>query len=190
MNQNTDLRSRDRADGAHRGKEAGGRLRKRGLFLAVDILLIAAIVVSVLLTVSLLTPFSLFGASKGESRTVSYTLELAGISSAAVGALHEGDTVVDFETGACIGRITAIEKREYTAYGEAYVFDSALETNVITNIKYPETFCTVVLTVVADATYTQGVGYSVEQSRIAVGRAYTLVLPAYTGQGQCVSFVK
>ena len=161
---------------------------RRWLFLLIDVLLLAAIVAAVLFLVSLLTPFSLFDNGADETRTVTYTVELAGVRRDAVSALRVGDVVTDKETGAVIGTVTAINARAYSVYTDvpSEVKDPVLDSYVVTKTEYPEDFNTVEVTISVEADYTAGIGYSVGDCRIAVGRAYELYFPAYAGQATCI----
>ncbi|MBQ8356371.1 MAG: DUF4330 family protein [Clostridia bacterium] len=161
---------------------------RRWLFLVVDILLLAAIVAAVLFLVSLLTPFSLFDSDREEVRRVTYTVELAGVERDSLGALKVGDAVVDSETGATIGVVTAVNSRAYEVYTDVPVEDEDLNSYVVTKATYPEEFNTVTVTLSVDADYEAGVGYTVDDCRIAVGRTYELNFPGYAGSGVCVAF--
>ena len=52
---------------------------------------------------------------------------------------------------------------------------------------YPDELKTVSVVIVTDAVYESGVGYAVEDCRIAVGRTYQLRFPGFVGSGVCVS---
>lgn len=170
---------------AHRPAKEHNR---RWLFLLVDVLFLGAIVAAVIFLVSLLTPFSLFDKGADETRVVTYTVELVGVRREAVSALRVGDTVTDKETGAVIGTVTAINARAYSVYTDvpSEVKDPVLDSYVVTKTEYPEDFNTVEITVAVEADYVAGVGYSVEDCRIAVGRSYELYFPAYAGQATCI----
>ncbi len=192
MNRNTDYPKREKAtagvsSGYAERKQAG---KHRWLFLLVDVVLILAIVGAVFFIVSLLTPFSFSKKEKAELRAVSYTVELAGVSSATLNALNVGDTVIDAETGALIGTVTAVDVRPYETFGQLYEKDTVVGSNVVTRITYPDTMATVTVTIVTNASYVANRGYSADNCRIAVGKTFTLCFPEYTGTGVCVSLVK
>lgn len=179
---------RRRAARGHNGHDGGGH--RRWLFLLVDVLLLAAIVASVIFLVVLLSPVEVFGDTDEEVRELTYTVELAGVEQATVEALQPGDTVIDKETGAVIGTIFAIEPpRPYTAYTDqaSATKDPVLDKHTVVKVTYPDDLSTVVLTVTVSAEYLQGVGYTVDGCRVAVGREYELCFPAYTCKGVCVA---
>lgn len=178
------------------GEEKVGRVRERAprehnrrwLFLVVDIVLLAAIIAAVIFLVTLLTPLSLGDPDADETRSITYTVELAGVYRDSVSALRVGDTVTDKETGAVIGTVTAINARAYTPYTDVPTEekDPVLDSYVVTKAEYPEEFNTVEITIATEADYTVGVGYAVEGCRIAVGRCYELYFPGYTGNVTCI----
>lgn len=190
--------NRDKPDIAaeESGEKKIGRVRERSprehnrrwLFLVVDIVLLATIVAAVIFLVSLLTPFSNGGSDADETRNITYTVELAGVYRDSVSVLRTGDIVTDKETGAVIGRITAIDARAYTPYTDIPTEekDPVLDSYVVTKAEYPEEFNTVEITISVAADYTAGVGYTVNGCRIAVGRCYELCFPSYTGNVTCI----
>lgn len=193
MNQNVDLPKMEPGDPGRRdrrtknGKKDG---KRRWLFLVVDVILILAILFAVFFIASLLTPFSLSRSKRAEIRNVTYTVEMTGVNSATLTALHVGDRVIDSETGSFIGTVTAVDIRAYEAFGNLFEYDAALGSNVVTRIEYPDTLKTVTVTISAETEYTAGIGYMADQCRIAVGRTYTLSFPEYAGDGVCISFEK
>ncbi|MBQ8716944.1 MAG: DUF4330 family protein [Clostridia bacterium] len=190
--QKNDVPKQDKEERAHRFEAAssgkGKDSSRRWLFLVVDVLLLAAIVAAIVFMVSLLTPFSLFDSEGTEVRNVTYTVELSGVDRDSLSALKVGDAVTDKDTGAVIGVVTAVSSRAYEAYTDVPVKDEALNSYVVTKVTYPEQFNTVTVTIAVTADYRSGVGYSVEDCRIAVGRTYDLHFPAYAASAVCVEF--
>lgn len=177
------------------GRRSSGERDPRGggsrwVFVLIDILLLAAIVAAVLFVVSLITPFSFGKSGDTEKRTITYTVELARVDSAAVDAFHIGDRVTDAQTGATLGTVTAVDVgvcEEYRTDAVATTQDATLGTYVMPKVTYTDSYKTVVLTVTVTADYEAGVGYTADGCRIAVERAYDLHLPAYAGQGVCLA---
>ena len=167
-------------------KGTGKDSSRRWLFLVVDVLLLAVIVAAIVFIVSLLTPFSLFESEDTEMRQITYTVEIAGVDRDSLSALKVGDPVTDKETGAVIGVVSAVSSRAYEEYTDVLTEDKALNSYVVTKVTYPEEFNTVTVTLAVAANYRAGVGYSVEDCRIAVGRTYDLYFPAYAASGVCV----
>lgn len=194
--QKNDAPKQDKEERPHRfeaasfAKGTGKDSNKRWLFLAVDVLLLAAIVAAIVFMVSLLTPFTLFDSDGNEVRNITYTVELSGVDRDSLSALKVGDAVTDKETGAVIGVVTAVSSRAYEAYTDVPTdeIDEALNSHVVTKVTYPEEFNTVTVTLAVSADYQSGVGYFVEDCRIAVGRTYELHFPSYAANGVCVEF--
>ena len=181
MNRNTDVTK----GGKHR--DAARPNTRKGLYLAVDILLLAVITAAIFFLVVLLTPLNPFAKSDKTECTLHYTVELTNVEEDVVELLLEGDRVVDAQTGSVIGEVVLKDKREYTYYsdvaeksGDAYVAKKELVEN-----RY-----TVILTLHGNAVYEEGVGYTVERSRIAVGREYELHLPSCAVKGVCVTLME
>ena len=199
MNQDKNDTRQNAADEGARKKRlaratyAAGNTNKksrRWLFLVVDIFLLAAIVASGTFLVILLSPNSPFDGIKSEQKQLTYTLELAGLEKDAIGSFRVGDTVYDKATDSVIGKITAIDPpRAYEVYSTTdYVRNGTLDLNEVLKVTYPDTYSTVTVTVTVTADYVAGVGYTADGCRIAVGRAYELRFPAYTGDGVCIAF--
>ncbi len=169
-----------------RGKqrEASRAKTRKGVFLAVDILLLVAIIAAIFFLVVLLTPLNPFKREAKTECTLLYALELANVESDVIDLLHEGDAVIDAETGREIGEIQLKDKRDYTYYSDVAVPNG--DTYVVEKEHVKDRY-TVTLIIRADAIYEEGVGYTVDNCRVAVGREYELHFPSYAGRGVCVT---
>ena len=175
---------------AKRQDHMGGDKRdhsRKWLFWTVDVLLILIIVAAILFAVSLLTPFSLFGSDGEEERNIQYTVEFVGVDSDSIAMLKVGDTVTDAKTGSVIGTVVAINNRPYEVYTDTPVYDKTLDSWIVGTYTYPDSYATVMVTIAVTATYEQGVGYTAEDCRIAVGGSYELRFPCYTASGECIA---
>lgn len=163
---------------------------RRGLLLIADVVLLAVIFAAIFFLVSLLTPFSLFDTVQEETRTVTYTVEFKGVEKDAFASLRKGDTVIDKESGTVMGIVTDLEPRKYVVYTDVPTDekDETLDSHVVTKTEYPEEFTTVAVTITVTSDYVSGVGYTVEDCRIAAGREYELNFPGCAGKGTCVEF--
>ena len=182
------VRSGRFADERRRSPKSSER-RRRWFFLLVDILLLLVVLTAVFFLVVILTPLDLFKGSKIEERSIVYTVELAGVDRDSIEALAVGDTVTDTQTGSAIGIVTEVHSRPYEAYTDIPTteMDAGLNSYLVTKNTYPDNFKTVTVTVRATADYESGIGYTVERSRIAVGRSYDLRFSSYSGSGVCVT---
>lgn len=181
--------NRNQLDLNARGKrrEANRNKTRKGLFLAVDILLLVAIIAAIFFLVVLLTPLNPFRQDDGTECTLLYTIELSNVEADVIDLLREGDRVIDAETGREIGEIQLKDKREYTYYSDVAVQNG--DAYVVEKERVSDRY-TVTLTIRADAVYEEGVGYSVDHCRVAVGREYELHFPSYAGRGVCVTLAK
>ena len=186
---NSDAPKKERVNKNHtQGRKREGS--RRWLFLVVDVLLLAAIVTAVIFVISLLTPWSIFGGDQGEIRSLTYTVEIAGVDQEQLTALQKGDTVTDRRTGEVIGVVTAINNRDYEVYSEHPELKPGVNGEdyyEVVKEQYPGSgLQTVTVTIQVDATYQRGVGYRVGDTRIAAGRELELIFRNYTDTGVCI----
>lgn len=164
-----------------------GPRKRRGLFLLVDILLLAGIVSAVFLLVLAFTPLSLFG-DRSQPREILYTVELVGVDQSFLTAFREGDAVVDAVTGDEMGRVAQIKIREHEVYTNVPTPEIDPEFGKHTVRKETnENLRTVTVVLRVTAEYTENVGYMLKDTRIAVGREYQLRFPSYTDIGVCIA---
>ena len=173
----------------HRTRATGQAVEKkrRGLFLIMDIFLLIGIVGIIFLLILAFTPLSLFG-NNAESRQIVYTVEFAGVDQGFVSSFREGDAVVDDATGSKMGEIVQVKIREYEAYTNVPTpeIDPAFGKHVVRK-ETNEKLKTITVVLRVTAAYTQDVGYTAEECRIAVGKEYQLRFPSYTDNGVCIA---
>ncbi len=190
MNSNKQDRQRSGAETTRtraRGAAQTAEKKRRGRFLMMDVFLLIGIVGVIFLLVLAFTPLSLFG-DEAEPRLILYTVEMAGVDQSFVSTFREGDAVVDAATGSAMGEIVQIKIRDYEAYTNVPTpeIDPEFGKHVVRK-QTNETLKTVSVVIRVSAEYTQGVGYSAEKCRIAVGKEYQLRFPSYTDRGVCVA---
>ncbi len=175
--------------GTRRTEQRGAAKSRKWLFLALDILLLAAIVAAIFFLVVLLTPLNPFAKDHTETVGVLYTVEFANVDGDVFELLSaaEGKTVVDAATGKAIGEVRMVDKRAYSFYTDVAVKEG---DNYVVGKETAMDKYTVTVTLYADAEYESGVGYTVDNSRVAVGRTYELHFPSYAGTGTCVTLVR
>ena len=181
--QKPEKEERRRARPIKREQSLGKEGRRRWLFLLVDLLLLASIAAIVIFLVSLLTPWSIFDKDEAEVKSITYTVEIAGVDQASLAALQKDDTVTDSKTGAVIGTVVDFSIRPYE------VWSDTAEGESVGKVTYPEEsgLKTVTVTLSVDASYLAGVGYTVGDTRIAVDRTLDLAFRNYAATGVCVS---
>ncbi len=152
---------------------------RRGKFNIVDFFLLLIVLAIVAAVVIYLIP----GASKRLTATdetgITFTIEFRGVDSAFVTNIKNGETVYDSNKNYKLGNVKSVENYAYTelVYNE--------ETGVSEMKEIPE-LKNLVVTVTANAIYTDGEGYSINGDRIAVGRQYNISFPHFSGSAYCI----
>lgn len=192
MNDKTELQKHEATEGGRKrarkekkGRGAGTEAGRRWLFLAVDLLLVVAIVGAVIF-ISVSLGASSADDAETEVRTILYQIEIAGVDADLFG-VSGGETVVNAADGSVLGVV------EYCDDGQTYVKYSDTVSQredgkyFVDKIEYPEDIKTYVVTVRVEASYTTGIGYSAEGCRLAVGRSYQLRIADHVYTGECVA---
>ena len=160
---------------------------KKRSFNIVDIVLILMILTFAVIVVFFFAPNADFHWGSEQNVQLEYTVEISGISKEMAAKISIGDQVFDGENNYAIGSVTNTEIDDCVEYiyneasGRIEAVAYADEGDAATVRK------TMLVTITADAKYTQGSGYTVNGYRVAVNREMTLCFPGYTGEGQCVS---
>jgi hypothetical protein len=175
--------------GARRTEQRDATKSRKWLFLVLDILLLAAIVATIFFLVVLLTPLNPFAKNHAETVDVLYAVEFSNVDGDVFELLSsaEGQSVVDAATGKVIGEVRMVDKRAYSFYTDVAVKEG---DNYVVGKETSMDKYTVTVTLSARAEYEEGVGYTVDNSRVAVGRTYELHFPSYAGSGTCVTLVR
>ena len=156
--------------------------KQKGRFNLMDLLLVLIAVSIILAFVFVLDPFSLdiMGRS-GHKVTLEYTLRIENVEGVLIDKIHTRDEVVDASIKTSLGYVNAVEND--TPYTEAY-YNS--KDDQVSMTEYPDRY-DLVVTVTAEAVFTEGVGYTVNGRRVAVGAEFYLMFPDYVGSGYCIS---
>lgn len=121
-----------------------------------------------------------------EEGTVSYTIEIQGVSGEYLNKIEENDVVVDSVSKATLGTVVAVDyNTKQTVLGYVQKDDGNYE-GVLS--EYPDQY-TVFVTVTSSAKYVSGKGYLVNDRRIAVGEAMSLRFPDFAAEGYCISLI-
>jgi len=120
---------------------------------------------------------------------VTYTLELEDLDDATFAALSVGQILLDFESGATIGTVVAVDSRAYETYTANPTDDKDPELDSFLVETLTHSTHTAIVTVTLDADYEEGVGYTTDDIRIAVGRTYCIAFGEYMAQGVCVTLL-
>lgn len=156
--------------------------KKKGRFNLMDLLLVLIAVSIVLFVVFVIDPFSmnLFG-KQDHKVTLEYTLRIENVEGALIDKIQTRDEVIDAAIKTSLGYVNAVEND--TPYAEPY-YNSKEDS--VSMKEYPDRY-DLVVTVTAEAIFTDGVGYTVNGRRVAVGTQFYLMFPNYLGTGYCIS---
>lgn len=150
---------------------------KKGKFNIVDFILVIMVLAVVAAAVIYFAP-DLFNAG-AEETDITFTIEFRGVDSAFITNIKNGDAVYDSSKHYMLGSVKSVENYAYTVlvYNEETGTAEAKEVEGLKNI---------VVTVTAKAIYTDGKGYFINGERIAVGCAYNISFPEYSGTAYCI----
>lgn len=157
------------------------RVRRR--FNIIDAVLILLIALVVVVCTHLLSPIAFFGnLISGKTYTLEYTVEISGVSEEYVEMVKENDVAMDSISKKTLGKVIAVDCD--TQYSELQ-YDEQNGVGVLAT--YPDRY-NMLITISAECTYEEGVGYQVNDQRIAVGEKLSLRLPEYLCEGYCTDF--
>ena len=156
--------------------------KKKGRFNLVDLLLIVIAVSVIFFVIFVVDPFSLdlFG-QKTQEIAVEYTLKISNVEGTLIDKIGIHDEVVDTSTKISLGFVTEVEND--IPYSEPYY---NAEEDLVSMKEYPDRY-NFEVTITASAVYTEGVGYTVNGRRLAVGAQLYLMFPEFLGTGECIS---
>lgn len=156
--------------------------KKKGQFNLMDLLLIFIAVGIILFVVLVIDPFSLnLFDNQDHSVTLEYTLRIENVEGSLIDKIQTRDEVIDASVKTSLGYVNAVEND--TPHAEPY-YDSKEDS--VSMKEYPDRY-DLVVTVTAEAVFTEGVGYTVNGRRVAVGTEFYLMFPDYLGTGYCIS---
>jgi hypothetical protein len=183
--------------------------KKKGKFNFIDFLLILIAALLVVAIVYVFLPSSwIKGMFADKSVDIEYSIEIIGVDQEFIDSLDkyikENDIVIDGVSKANIGTVKAVTditpytelKYQYTGVGKVeYVDkeDKPHELDVIVPTEGKGVLSTVegkyniIVTITAKADFTEGDGYSVNGTRIAVGEKINARFPNYVCEGYCIS---
>lgn len=106
--------------------------------------------------------------------SLTYAVEFRGVDQEFIDNISKDNTVTDAVSKNPLGTVTSIDKTEaYTIFSNGKFIDSPDKFNVTVSIS-------------ATAEYEEGVGYTVNGRRIAVGEIIEMRFPKFSSVGYCV----
>lgn len=156
--------------------------KRTGGFNLIDVLLIALVLVIIASLVYVFLPSSwLRSVLADEKVDIQYTVEIQGVDESFLENIKENDVVIDSVSKGNIGTVTAID---YSTQNKRLEYNETTQSGVLAVV--PEKY-DMLITITVKAEYTEGEGYTVGGTRIAVGELMNLRFPNFTSQGYCIS---
>jgi VCBS repeat-containing protein len=112
---------------------------------------------------------------------VEYQIRFTAVDEAYAEAIAQGNMPYDADTKTGMGSVTAAV--QVTPSVTVTSVDSATNQKKLVEVLGK---VDIVVTVMVDAMYEEGVGYTVNGRALRIGNAYTLRFPNYVGNGICV----
>ena len=159
--------------------KASSKPRRRFNF--IDFLLILFVLAVVFVAVNIVSPMSVIDKLRSDTEhTIQYTVEFTGVSAEYIEKIKENDTVIDAVSKQTMGSVTAVDN--HTKY-TVLEYNEATDSGVL--VEYPDRY-NIIVTISASGTYREGVGYRVNDRRIAVGEKMALRFPDFVHEGYCI----
>ncbi len=156
--------------------------KKRGKFNLIDLLLIIIAVLVIAVIVYVFFPNSWLGnITADDTVEIQYSLEIQGVDEAFLEKINENDNVLNSVTKSNIGTVTAVD---YSTQYTELKYNEQLGEGVLSVVPDKRN---VIVTISAAANFTEGKGYTVNGTRIAVGEKIYVRFPDYVCEGHCIS---
>ncbi len=163
--------------------------KKRKKFNIIDFLLIVFVLVIIAALVYVFLPSSIIKFITADTTTaIQYAVEIIGVDEEYIDNIAEGNVVNDSVSKSPIGTVVAVDSS--TQYRQLQLQEENGEmAGVLSPVQGKRN---VIVTISADAYFTEGEGYSVNGTRIAVGEKINLKFPNYYGdcEAYCISVPK
>jgi hypothetical protein len=151
-----------------------------------DLFVIFVVLVIVALLILGVRVTDLFGSrTVGRACRVEYQICFSAVDDSFANAIAKGDGLYDADTKSGMGVVLAVE----ASPSKAPIVSSSTEDQTGELVTLPGRV-DITVTVVVDALYVEGTGYTVNGRAIRIGSAYTLRFPGYVGNGVCVQLTE
>jgi hypothetical protein len=151
-----------------------------------DLFVIFVVLVIVALLILGVRVTDLFGSrTVGRACHVEYQICFSAVDDSFANAIAKGDGLYDADTKSGMGVVLAVE----ASPSKAPIVSSSTEDQTGELVTLPGRV-DVTVTIVVDALYVEGTGYTVNGRAIRIGSAYTLRFPGYVGNGVCVQLTE
>ena len=154
---------------------------KKNKLNVIDIILIVVALVLVATLIYVFLPSSwVKKLTANDSKEIQYTIEFVAVDKAFLKNIDKDQVIYDSVSKSELGKVYAVD---YSHPYEELVYDESSGSGVLVPVegKY-----NVQVTIIATAQYTEGEGYSVSGTRIAVGEKLFAKFPNFVGEGYCI----
>ncbi|MBQ8848916.1 MAG: DUF4330 family protein [Clostridia bacterium] len=177
-------------NGSVNTNSASSKKKKNGRFNFVDFTLIVILLLILGALIYSFSPISLIKKWTGnDTRNIQYEVEFTNVDEAFIDMIKTNDAVGDAVTKSNIGTVTMVNNTKYIEYKTVETVrdegGEAIKEYTVTPVEYPNKY-NVLVTITVAATFSEGEGYSVESTRIAVGEKMALKFPNFKCEGYCV----
>ncbi len=163
------------------------KTKKLGRFNFIDCILIIIFLLVIATVFYVFTPYSAIKKlASNQTREIQYTVEISGVDEKFINMIKENDLAVDAVSKNSLGTVVRVEYSKYTQLNYVPSENSETEGVLVEGVlsEYPNKH-NITITISATADYEAGIGYSVNNRRIAVGEKISLRFPDYSGEGYC-----
>lgn len=160
------------------------KTKKKRAFNIIDFLIVVAVVVALAILVYLFSPWSQIKKLWAQDKvTVDYTVVITDVDKSATTKIKKNDTVTDSVTKNPLGTVTGVEPSKNSTVLD-YVKDE--NGDYIGVLKENPDKYDITVHITAQADYEEGVGYTVNGCRIAIGEELFLRFPLFEHSGYCI----
>lgn len=164
------------------------RARKGNGLNLFDLFVIFVVLVIVVLLILGVRVTDLFGSrTVGRACRLEYQVCFSSVDDSFASAIAKGNGLYDADTKSGMGTVSAVEATPSKAL--TLIASSSTEDKTGELIILPGRV-DITVTVVVDALYVEGTGYTVNGRAIRIGSAYTLRFPGYVGNGVCINLTE
>ena len=167
---------------------------KNGRFNFVDFTLIVILLLVIGLLVYSFSPISLIKKwTNKDTRNIQYEVEFTNVDEEFIYMIKADTSVSDAITKSSVGTVTMVNSTKYVEYKTVETVRQEGEEEIteytVVPVEYPNKYnLTVTITVAAD--FSEGTGYTVNSTRIAVGEKMSLKFPNFKCEGYCVGITQ
>lgn len=161
--------------------------KRKGRFNVLDLIIIIVLIFAISIALILTIPKIRDRVQAGEKVRISYTVVFYNVDSSVFDQIASGQTLTDIVGGKILGMVSEPPETELSY---SYVIETNENgDNVLKKQEDSMGKRNIIVTVEADARYSEGEGYTVDGYRIAVGKEMQIRFPNYTDTGYCTGII-